>query len=127
MYAVPVAAARRAVKVRTAVADGETGGNLCLKEGRRSHKIARMRTIDLLLDQLRMPVDELASRANLPIERVEAIALGRWTPSPSERQRVAAALGVRVDEISWGHTMDPRNVRYRRFGFDDQERVDDTP
>jgi hypothetical protein len=24
---------------------------------------------------------------------------------------------VGVDQISWGHTMNPRNVRYHRFGL----------
>lgn len=76
-----------------------------------------MKTVDVLIDELQICVEDIAQRANLPAERVEAIALGRWTPSPSERERVAQALSVSVDEISWGHTMDPRNVRYRRFGL----------
>ena len=29
----------------------------------------------------------------------------------------AVALGVSVETISWGHTMNPRNVRYHRFGL----------
>jgi len=78
-----------------------------------------MKTIDLLFEMLDVSVEEIAERSNLPFERIEAIALGRWTPSPSERTRVAAAFGVSVDEISWGHTMDPRNIRYRRYGFDE--------
>jgi hypothetical protein len=55
--------------------------------------------------------------ARLAPERVEAIAVGRWTPSPEERRRIAEAFGVSVEEISWGHTMDPRNIRYHRFGL----------
>jgi len=35
--------------------------------------------------------------------RALAIYLGRWTPSPVERQKVAAALGVTIDDIAWGH------------------------
>ena len=46
---------------------------------------------------------ELVSRSGLEESRVAAIALGRWTPSPSERQRIAAVFGVAVDEIAWGH------------------------
>ena len=42
---------------------------------------------------------------------------GRWTPSPDERAAIAAALGVRVEEVSWGHSMNPRNIRYHRFGL----------
>jgi len=33
------------------------------------------------------------------------------------REKLAAALGLPVTEISWGHTMSPRNVRYGRFGL----------
>lgn len=43
--------------------------------------------------------------------------MGRWTPSPTERQRIAAAFGIDAESVSWGHTMDPRNVRYRQFGM----------
>ena len=76
-----------------------------------------MKTVEHLLDELDINLDELAKRAGLAIERTLAIADGRWTPSPAERERLAAALGVPVTEISWGHTMNPRNVRYGRFGL----------
>jgi hypothetical protein len=48
---------------------------------------------------------------------VLAIVDGRWLASPAERAAIAAALGVAVETISWGHTMNPRNVRYHRFGL----------
>jgi len=84
-----------------------------------------MPTVDVLLDQSGMPLEDLAERAGLPLKRVEAIVFGRWTPSPQERQRVAAALSVPVEDIVWGHMMDPRNVRYRRFGLkEDFQRKD---
>ena len=76
-----------------------------------------MKTVDVLFEQLDLTVEDVAEQSNLPAERVEAIAVGRWTPSPAERVLLAGVFGVGVDEISWGHTMDPRNVRYRRFGF----------
>jgi transcriptional regulator with XRE-family HTH domain len=76
-----------------------------------------MKTLDVLLEELEMPLDDLAARCGLERERIEAIADGRWLPSPAERQRIADALGVPVAEISWGHTMNPRNVRYHRFGL----------
>lgn len=50
-----------------------------------------------------LTVRELAVRSQLDEGRVLAIALGRWTPSPAERQKIAAVLGVAVDEITWGH------------------------
>ncbi len=48
-------------------------------------------------------IPTLANRSGLDEGRVTAIALGRWTPSPSERQKIAAVFGVAADEISWGH------------------------
>ena len=76
-----------------------------------------MKTIDVLLEDLQWSVDELAARCELPADRVAAIVDGRWLPSPQERQKIAAALGVDGATISWGHTMPPRNVRYHRFGL----------
>ena len=78
-----------------------------------------MKTVDCLLEDAKWAVEDLAEQANLTPERTEAIALGRWTPSPAERQEIAAAFNISVEEVSWGHTMDPRNVRYRRFGIKD--------
>lgn len=78
-----------------------------------------MKTVDCLLEGADWTVEDLAEQANLTPERAEAIALGRWTPSPAERQRIATAFDLSSEEVSWGHTMDPRNVRYRRFGFKD--------
>lgn len=76
-----------------------------------------MKTIDLLFECSGDTIEDVAERSGLPAERIEAIAVGRWTPSPAEREKVAAAFGVAVDQISWGHTMDPRNIRYRQYGF----------
>jgi transcriptional regulator with XRE-family HTH domain len=76
-----------------------------------------MRTVEHLLEQTGLSVDEIADLAKLPVERVMAIAEGRWTPSPDDRERLAAAFGLPVTEISWGHTMNPRNIRYRRHGL----------
>lgn len=76
-----------------------------------------MKTIDLLFEESALTIDDVAERARLTAARVEAIALGRWTPSPAERQNIAQAFGVDVDEVIWGHSMDPRNIRYRRFGL----------
>jgi transcriptional regulator with XRE-family HTH domain len=76
-----------------------------------------MRTVEHLFEQTNLTCDEVAERAGLTIERVAAIAEGRWTPSPDERERVAKAFGVPVSEISWGHTMNPRNIRYQRHGL----------
>lgn len=51
-----------------------------------------------------LTVAQLAERANLEEGRVLAIALGRWTPSPVERQKIGTVFGVAIDEITWGHS-----------------------
>lgn len=56
-----------------------------------------------LCQRLEWTVADLAQRAELEESRALAIVMGRWTPSPSERRRVADALGVAVDQIRWGH------------------------
>ncbi len=76
-----------------------------------------MRTVEHLFEQTGYTIEDVAERANLTVERVAAIAEGRWTPSPDDRERIATAFGLPVEEISWGHSMNPRNIRYRRFGF----------
>lgn len=48
-------------------------------------------------------LDELTTRSELEQGRVMAIVLGRWTPSPEERQQIAAVFGVAVDDVAWGH------------------------
>jgi hypothetical protein len=45
----------------------------------------------------------LAERSNTDEQRVVAIMEGRWTPSPEERDRIAAAFGLTRDQIVWGH------------------------
>ena len=61
------------------------------------------RTVAELCQEHGITVPQLAERGNLDDGRVLAIALGRWTPSPAERQSIAAVFGVAVDEIAWGH------------------------
>ncbi len=50
-----------------------------------------------------LTVPQLAERSALEEGRVLAIALGRWTPSPTERQKIAAVFGVAVENVTWGH------------------------
>jgi transcriptional regulator with XRE-family HTH domain len=76
-----------------------------------------MPTIEFLCEQTGLTIDDIAERTKLPLKRVEAIAVGRWTPSPEERRRIAEAFALPEDDIAWGHTMDPRNIRYHRFGI----------
>ena len=78
------------------------------------------KTVDILFEQTNLTVEDISEATRFPTERIDAIALGRWLPSPSERKKVAEAFGVSINDISWGHTVDPRNIRYRRFGLKEE-------
>ena len=56
-----------------------------------------------LCESQQVTLAQLSERSGLDESRVTAIALGRWTPSPDERQRIAAVFQVTVDQISWRH------------------------
>ncbi|MEC7565564.1 MAG: helix-turn-helix transcriptional regulator [Planctomycetota bacterium] len=77
-----------------------------------------MRTLDYILEQQNLSVQQVAEMANLQPERVEAITVGRWTASPKERSRISEALNLNIDDIIWGHYMEPRVQQYRRIGFE---------
>ncbi len=47
---------------------------------------------------------ELLQASGLERRVVDAIIHGRYTPSPQQRQRLAAALAVRPEQVVWGHT-----------------------
>jgi hypothetical protein len=49
-------------------------------------------------------LEQLLGAAALDRKVLLAIVNGRYTPSPQQRQRVAAALGLRPEQILWGHT-----------------------
>ncbi len=60
-------------------------------------------TVDQLCQQHQLTPRQLAERSNLDEQRVLAIVLGRWTPSPAERDSIAAVFGLTRDQIVWGH------------------------
>lgn len=62
------------------------------------------RTVAQLCVELALTPEQLSERAGLDRGRIDAILLGRWTPSPEDRRKIAAVLGVPIDEIAWGHT-----------------------
>jgi transcriptional regulator with XRE-family HTH domain len=56
-----------------------------------------------LCEQRKITPGELARQTGLDDTRVAAIILGRWTPSPAERQKIATAFMFSPDAIAWGH------------------------
>jgi len=50
--------------------------------------------------------------ASTPLDRkvIEALVGGRYTPSPQQRQLLAAALGVDTESIAWGHSAQVQHI-----------------
>jgi len=57
-----------------------------------------------------LSVADLVDRSGLDKRVVEAIVQGRYTPSPEQRQSLAAALGVSPAQVAWGHTAQVSHV-----------------
>jgi hypothetical protein len=62
-----------------------------------------IKTVGQLCQEHGLDVRQLAEKSGLDEQRVVAIALARWTPSPAERDAIAAVFGVKREQISWGH------------------------
>jgi hypothetical protein len=58
-----------------------------------------------------MTVTELVAASGLEGRMIKLLLAGNYTPSPSERARIAAALGVMIDAIAWGHTVPVQHLR----------------
>lgn len=56
-----------------------------------------------LCEKHQRTIAHVADQSGLDEGRVVAIFLGRWTPSPTERRKLAEVFQVSVDDIIWGH------------------------
>jgi len=70
-----------------------------------------MKPIAHYMEQTGVGTAQLAAASGLDARLVKAIVSGNYTPSPSERLRLAEALGVSVDEIGWGHAVPVEHLR----------------
>jgi hypothetical protein len=61
------------------------------------------KSIDQLCAGRGIDARQRAGESGLDEGRVAAIILGRWTPSPEERDAIAAVFGLSRDQIVWGH------------------------
>ncbi len=61
------------------------------------------KSIEKLCREQGIRFDELVERSGLEHDRMQAIFMGRWTASPSDRLAIASVLAVTIDDISWGH------------------------
>jgi transcriptional regulator with XRE-family HTH domain len=62
-----------------------------------------LKSVDQLCIEAGIDARQLAARSGVDEQRVAAIVLGRWTPSPAERDRIAAVFGLTRDQVAWGH------------------------
>jgi transcriptional regulator with XRE-family HTH domain len=68
------------------------------------------KTIAQLCEQHGLDVKQLAAKCGLEESRVLAIVLGRWLPSPAERDAVAAVFNRKREELVWGHTTPVQHI-----------------
>jgi ribosome-binding protein aMBF1 (putative translation factor) len=77
-----------------------------------SDKIASVaKSIGRYIEETGIGVGQLVTATGLDAKAVKAIVSGNYTPSPSQRQRLAEALGVSTDDISWGHAVPVQHMR----------------
>ena len=62
------------------------------------------KNVDQLCIEHNLTIRQLAERSGVDEQRVAAIVQGRWTPSPEDRDKIAAVFGLTRDQIIWGHT-----------------------
>jgi ribosome-binding protein aMBF1 (putative translation factor) len=63
------------------------------------------------MEEAGISVVQLVATTGLDAKLVKAIVEGNYTPTPSQRQKLAAALGVSADDISWGHAVPVQHLR----------------
>jgi transcriptional regulator with XRE-family HTH domain len=62
-----------------------------------------VKSLDQLCVDRGIDARKLAELSGVDEQRVFAIVLGRWTPSPEERDAIARVFGLTRDQIAWGH------------------------
>jgi ribosome-binding protein aMBF1 (putative translation factor) len=70
-----------------------------------------MKPIARYLEENGIGVERLVAAAGLDAKLVKAIVSGNFTPSPLQRQRLAAALGISVEDVSWDHAVPVEHLR----------------
>lgn len=50
-----------------------------------------------------LTIPQLAAKSQVDEQRLMAIVLGRWTPSPQDRDAIAQVFNLTREQISWGH------------------------
>jgi hypothetical protein len=72
--------------------------------------VAQVKTVAEWMAERGVGLAELTRASALDDRVVEAIARARYTPSPEQRRRLAAALGVAPEQVAWGHQAQVEHV-----------------
>jgi transcriptional regulator with XRE-family HTH domain len=72
--------------------------------------VAQVKTLAEWMAERGLDLPALVEASGVEKRVVDAIRHGRYTPSPEQRQRLAAALGVGTDQIAWGHAAEVSHV-----------------
>ncbi len=70
-----------------------------------------MKPLVVCLEEKGTSVEELVKTSGLDGKLVKAIVDGNFRASPSQRQKLAAALGIAAEEIAWGHSVPVQHLR----------------
>ena len=62
-----------------------------------------MKSIEQLCLDQQITIAQLAEKSGVDEQRVLAIAMGRWTPSPEDRDAICRVFGITRDQVNWGH------------------------
>jgi hypothetical protein len=65
--------------------------------------MAQMNSLAGWMAERGISLAELVEAAGLDRRVVEAVVCDRYTPSPNQRQRLSAVLGVVPEQVAWGH------------------------
>jgi hypothetical protein len=66
----------------------------------------KQQSITKWLDERGLDVARLVALSGLDERVVASIVAGRYTTSPQQRQQIATALNVSVDQIQWGRAVE---------------------
>ena len=70
-----------------------------------------MKPVAYYMEEAGIGLEQLVKASGLDARVVKAIVSGNYTPSPVQRQRLAAALGVAVGDVSWDHAVPVQHLR----------------
>jgi plasmid maintenance system antidote protein VapI len=63
------------------------------------------------MEEMGIDLNQLVELTGLEEKLVKAIITGNYTASPTQRQRLAAALGLSPQDVSWDHAVSVQHLR----------------